>query len=487
MESTLEDESPTRRRLTVEVSAEEVAPAYDVALKRLAREVKIPGFRPGKAPKAVIESRVGKDAIKDEVLRNVLPSFYSRAATEHSLEPLAQPEIEVTQFEEGEALTFVATVEVRPQFRLPEYKGIEVSRPAWAATDEELQQQIDRLRDQFGTLEEVPRAATKGDFVSIDIFATRHGQKIEAATANDLVYELGSGSFVPEMDAELEGKRTGDIVKFNARLPEALGGGTEETPGLVVGSLGAGGKPEGPGNDEATFQVVVKQVQAKKLPPADDEFAKLASEFDTLEDLKAELHRRIESMKKSQADLELQNKIMEELVDSTEVPIPESLLEKETQARLSRLIRELERAGLTLEQYLQVNESTEEELVQGARDAAEKIVAVDLILEEIAEVENLTVENRDIAIEVAAAARQTGREVDELLEELKRTGQANLLAGDILRRKALNFLVEHANIEEEGPGTAIPAEPEPSDHDPKGEAVTSSGELEAPNQAPEEE
>lgn len=471
----------------MEVPSEEVAPAYEFALKRLAREVKIPGFRPGKAPRAVIESRIGKDAIKDEVLRNVLPSLFSRAAGEHALEPLTQPEIEVTKFEEGEPLTFVATVEVRPEIRLPEYKGLEVSRPAWAATEEEVLEQLDRLRDQFGTLEEVGRNATRGDYVTIDVFGTRHGQKIEAATTTDLVYEVGSESFVTEMDAELEGKRTGDIVKFTARLPEGLGGGSENTQGLLVAGKGPGEAAGASPPDEATFQVVVKQVQAKKLPPADDEFAKLASEFDTLEELKAELHRRIESMKKAQADIELQSRIMEDLVDAAEVPIPESLLEAEIQARLARLIRELERAGLNLEQYLQINESSEEELVKGAREAAQKTVAIDLILEEIAKNENLSVDNRDIAIQVAAHARQTGRDVEDLMEELKKTGQANLLAGDILRRKALDFLVEHANIEEEGPGTAVSAEAQAPIQESAGDATTPSEKLEAPEETPKEE
>jgi len=492
MQTTVEPESLTKRKLTVEVSPEEVEPVYLAALKRLAREVKVPGFRPGKAPKAVIESRISKDTIKDEVLRDALPTFYARAASEESLRPLTQPEIEVTSFEVGESLNFVATVEVRPEFKLPDYKGLQIKRPAWMATDEDVDGQLDRLREQFGTLETVTRNATKGDFVTMDVFGTRHGERIEELTTSDLVYEIGSASFVAELDDELEGKRAGDIVKFNAKMPE----GGELVPGGEATSAGGLILPQSqsPSHDlssETTFQVVVKEVQAKKLPEADDEFAKLSSEFDTLEELKSELRSRIESVKRYQADLEVQNQIVEELVDGVEIAIPDSLLQAETEARLSRLIRELERAGLTVDQYLKANDSSEEELVKGAREAAGATVAADLMLEAIAKAEGLEVGNQDIAFEVAAHARQSGQAPEQLLKELQETGRANVLAGDILRRKALDFLVEHSEITEQDGSPVDSPIGERSEKAPDNDSEALVGareqDLEAPEEAPEQE
>ncbi|MGI8426182.1 MAG: trigger factor [Actinomycetota bacterium] len=492
MQTTVAPESPTKRKLTVAVSPEEVEPVYQAALKRLAREVKIPGFRPGKAPKAVIESRIGKDTIKDEVLRDALPTFYAQAATEESLSPLTQPEIEVTSFEVGEPLNFIATVEVRPEFKLPDYQGLKIKRPEWKATDEDVAAQLDRLREQFGTLESVTRYATRGDFVTMDVFGTRHGEKIEELSTSDLVYEIGSASFVAELDDELEGKKAGDIVKFNSKMAEdptpAQGAETTTPSGLVVPG------PQSTSADlsaEATFQVVVKEVQAKKLPDADDEFAKMASEFDTLDELKAELRTRIESVKKYQADLEVQNQIVEELVDGVEIPIPDSLLQRETEARLSRLIRELERAGLTLDQYLKANDSSEEELVKGAREAANATVAADLLLEAIAKAEGLEVGNQDIAFEVAAHARQSGQAPEELLKELQESGRANVLAGDILRRKALDFLVEHSEITEHDGSPVAPALSEGSEKAPEDDTDAPAGaaenDLEGLEKAPEQE
>jgi len=492
MQTTVEPEGPTKRKLTVEVSPEEVEPVYLAALKRLAREVKVPGFRPGKAPKAVIESRIGKDTIKDEVLRDALPTFYAAAASEESLNPLTQPEIEVTGFEVGESLIFVATVEVRPEFKLPDYKGLQIKRSAWMATDEDVDGQLDRLREQFGTLETVTRNATHGDFVTMDVFGTRHGERIEELTTSDLVYEIGSASFVAELDDELEGKRAGDIVKFNAKLPEvgepAPSGEATSAGGLI---LPPSESPSPDLSSETTFQVVVKEVQAKKLPEADDEFAKLASEFDTLDELKSELRNRIESVKRYQADLDVQNQIVEELVDGVEIAVPDSLLQRETEARLSRLIRELERAGLTVDQYLQANDSSEEELVKGAREAASVTVAADLMLEAIAKAEGLEVGNQDIAFEVASHARQSGQAPEQLLKELQETGRANVLAGDILRRKALDFLVEHSEITEQDGSLVASLQGESSEKAPDDDSEAPVGareqDLEAPEEAPEQE
>jgi len=462
MKTTVEQQSPTMRKLTIEVPAEELAPVYESTLKRLSRQVKIPGFRPGKAPRSVLESRIGKDAIREEVLKDALPTFYAQAVTEQDLKPLTRPELEVVDYEDGQPVTLTATIEVRPEFKLPDYKGLEVSPPTLEVSEEEVQAQVDRLREQFGTLDEAAKIAVKGDYVTIDMFATRHGERVEGTEAQDIVYEVGSGSYIPQLDEELDGKREGDILKFNAPLPAPL----DEQPQ-------APGLNDPPKMVEVTFQVVVKKVQVKKLPVADDEFAKLASEFDTLDELKSELRSRIESAKKTESDMAVRNSLVEDLLDAAEVPLPESMVAAETEARLARLIRELERAGLTIENYLEANGSTQEELVEQAKKAAEETVTADLILEAVAKAENITVDGQDVVVQVAALAQRQGRDTKEVLKEFTDSGRVNVLAGDILRSKALDFLVEHAQIKAQAknePGTG-----------------ESAGDIKEPSSDPEQE
>lgn len=430
MKTTIEREGPTKLRLAIEVSPEELSPLYEQTMKRLAKEMTVPGFRKGKAPRAIIESRLGEEAVRQQMLRDALPSLYSRAASEESLDPVSLPEIEVTQYEKGKPLHFTAVVEVRPELKLPEYTGIEVSRPAWVATDEEVSEQLERLRQRFGTLEPVGRNATKGDYVTIDLRGYRHDLQIDSASAQDLVYEVGSGAFVPELDDELEGSRTGDILKFNATLPERFGGEL--------------------GGQEVSFSVIVKEVQAKRLPALDDDFAKTASEFDTLDELKADIKQSIEAVKKSQAEAEVRTRVLEDLIDRTDVPVPEAMIERSIDRRLTRLLRDLERLGTGLDQYLRATNVTKEQLLESQREVAAKTVAAELILEAVARAEGIEVAGEEIDGEIARMAEGSGRTAAQLREEFQESGATQSLAGDILRRKALDFLVEKAKVIDEG-------------------------------------
>ncbi|MGH9197850.1 MAG: trigger factor, partial [Acidimicrobiia bacterium] len=358
-------------------------------------------------------------------LREAVPVFYSRAISEEDVPAVSLPEIEVTRFEQGEPLHFTATVDVRPEVTLPEYKGIEVTRPEIAPTDEEVDDQLERLRERFGTLEPIGRNATKGDYATIDLIAYRHDQKIDDASATDLVYEVGSGAFVSELDAELDGKRTGDILKFNATLPE----GTGEL-----------------GGQEVAFSVVVKEVQTKRLPALDDEFAKTASEFETLDELKAEVRTRLETVMAASADSEVRSKVLEDLVERTEIEVPESMIAHETEHRLTRLLADLQRANLTLAQYLEGTGTTQEELLTRYREASEKSVAAQLVLEAVSQAEQVNVSSEEIDEEINRLSEALGRPADEVRRDLEEANQVQNLAGDILRRKTLDFLVEQAKV-----------------------------------------
>lgn len=425
MKTTVERESPTRLRLLIEVEPDELAPHYERTMKRLAGEVNIPGFRKGKVPRSVLETRVGTDTIKEEFLRDALPALYLQAASAEDVRPITLPELDVTSYERGEQLSFTATIEVRPEITLPEYKGIEVDRPTTEPTDEEINEQLERLRDRFGTLEPIGRNATKGDYVTIDLQGYQHDQKIDQASAQDLVYEVGSASIVPELDTELEGKRAGDILKFNSVLPQQFGD--------------LAGK-------EVSFSVIVKDVQAKKLPALDDDFAKTASEFDTLDELKAEIVKRLDTVKGLQADSEMRSRILEDLVDRTDLPLPESIVDAEVAGRVNRLGRELEQAGMTLDQYLEATNMSREEILKVYREAAEKAVSADLVLEAVAKAEGIEVADEEIQQEIKGLAEAMDVEVERLDKDLRESDRVDVLAGDILRRKALDFLVEHAEV-----------------------------------------
>jgi len=425
MKTTVETESPTKRTLLIEVTPDELAPHYEATLKRLANELKVPGFRKGKVLKAVLESRVGKDTIREEVLRDALPALYARAADAESLDPVTYPDIEVTKFEQGGPLTFTARLEVRPIFELPDYTGIEVTRPEHEPSEDEVQQQLERIREQFGTLESVGRNAIEGDHLTINLSCSIHGEKLDEASADALIYELGSSSLVPKLDIELMGKRPGDILKFNDLLPAGMGAH---------------------GGQEATFTVVVKEVQTKNLPVLDDEFAKSASEFDTLDELTKAVRDRVAGFKEVEANLVVRSRAIRELVTRTDVSVPEALVASETQARLSDLLIQLENGNATFEQYLEANQTTKEALLEEVRKEAEQACAARLVLEEVARREDIKVTKEDLAEYLVAHASRLDKEPGEFAKEVEKAGQMNAMAGDILRRKAADLVVEKASI-----------------------------------------
>ena len=429
MQTTVSREGPTRIRLTVEVPADEIKPAADRAFKRLATQIKVPGFRPGKAPRSLLQARLGKDEIKDMIVREAVPQFYAQAVVSEEIDAVASPKIEVTSFEDGESLTFEAIVEVRPEIRLPDLATISVKRPAWKATTEDIDSQLVRLADRFASLEPVERPATNGDFVLIDIKGFWNDEEIENATANDMLYEAGSGRIVPELDAEVLGKKSGDIVKFDAALPEHFG------------ATWAG--------RDVTFQVFVKEVRQKNVPAIDDEFAKTASEFETLDELKADLADKISQIKKSGAEAEVRSRILEALIESVPVVVPDSMVDEEVAYRLHRLSDQLHDAGVTLDDYLTSAETTEDEIESDVRKQADRSVSAQLILEEIARREELQVPDEELTAEIARLAEGAGEKASEVRKRLEQAGRVSVVAGDILRRKALDFLVGVADIKEE--------------------------------------
>jgi trigger factor len=429
MKTSLTRDSASKVRVQVDATSEEVEPAVERAVRSLGNQVKIPGFRKGHVPRKVLETRIGSDALREAVLREAIPELLQKATEEETLAPIAPPSVEVTSYDLGSDLSFEATVEVRPEIELPDFNMLSTTRPSTKATPEELEDQLKRTQDRFATLEAVERPARAGDYMLVNIDTTLHGNAIAELSGNDQLYELGSAWPVEELDKELTGKRTGDIVKFNATIPEQLGG---EHAGK-----------------EVTFQVLVKEVREKKLPALDDEFAKTASEFETLDELRADLAQRIEKVKAVQADAEVRNRILEQVLDDVEVEAPESLVQSEMAFRLQRLEEQLRSAGMTLDQYLTSQNMTEEQIETDLRQQAERNVRAQLILEEIGRREGFQVTEEELREEVRYHAETLRTDPAQLAKELGERGRLLAIAGDIIRRKALNLLVERAEVKDE--------------------------------------
>src|SRR5438552_1409284 len=449
MKTSLTRDSASKVRVQVEATSEEVEPAVQRAVRSLSNQVKVPGFGKGHVPRKVLETRLGAEALRDAVLREAIPELLQKATEEETLAPVAPPQVEVTSYDLGADLSFEATVEVRPEIELPDFAMLSTTRPSSKATPEEIDDQLKRMQDRFSTLEPVQRPARAGDYMLVDIHTTLHGNEIAELSGNDQLYELGSAWPVKELDDDLAAKRTGDIVKFNATIPEGLGG---EHAGK-----------------EVTFKVLVKEVREKKLPPLDDEFAKTSSEFETLDELRADLAQRIEKIKVVQADAEVRNRILEQVLDDVEVEAPESLVQSEMAYRLQRLEEQLRAASLTLDQYLTSQNLTEELIEADLRAQTDRNVRAQLILEEVGRREGFQVSEDELREEVRYHAETLRTDPDQLAKELGERGRLMALAGDIIRRKALNLLVEKAEEKDEdssdeqaggaSPGTGKTEEP----------------------------
>ena len=425
MQTTIEETAKHKVKLRVEVPPDEFGKDLEATYAKIAQQAKIPGFRKGKVPRKVIDAQVGKDAVIQEFVHDSLHSYYMDAVREHDLAPIADPEIELGDVEEGKPLVFTAQVEIRPRLELDTYKGVKAERPSTDVTEPEIDEFVDRLRDRFAELDVVGRPAGAGDYAVIDLHGSVHGEEIPEATATDFLHEIGSGLLVPKLDEELEGKRKGEILKFNATLPEAFGDRAGQ---------------------EVSFQVLIKEVKAKRLPEADDEFAKTASEFDTLAELRADLKEKLQEAKEREVEAVVRDRVLAALVDKVEVELPDRLVDEETEHRVKAATDRAERAGTSLQDVLEAQGWDELRFRSDARAHALRAIKADLVLEAVARQEDLNVSGDDLAEEIGRLAQAMGREPKELANMLNESGQITSLAGDIIRSKALDVIVEHAEV-----------------------------------------
>jgi trigger factor len=414
-----------RVKLRVEVEETALKPALDSIYRRWAKEMKVPGFRKGKVPRQIIDARVGPEVIREEALREALPDVYRQALQNEDLEAIAPPDIEVVEFESGRPIVFEAVVDLRPEIVVPDLASLAIEAPPSEVTDEELDAQLDRLRDRFAELETVTRDLRRGDFALIDLKGSVHDEPVEGATAPDYLYEVGSRQGPPKLDDELEGERAGSILRFTDVLPAGFGD--------LAGQ-------------EATFTVLVKEVKAKKLPPLDDEFAKTVGEFDTLDELKDDLRTRLTEVKGQMVEEEIRGRALQALIDAATFDPPEKLLDGEFEHRLHHLEDDLKSAGMTFAEYAERTQMTELEIRSEIRTEAARAVTAELLLEQIARDAEIEVGEQDIGQEIALVAARTNQDPRQVAEQAVQQGRLSAIAADVMRRKALDHVVENADI-----------------------------------------
>jgi trigger factor len=424
LSTTSESTGKDQVKLTVEVPESELKGAINAVYKRWATEIKVPGFRKGKVPRQLIDARVGPEVIREEALRDALPDLYREALEAESLEAIAPPDIEVKSFEQGSPLVFEATVDVRPEIELPDYSSVKAEAPPTEVTDEDIDEQLERLQDRFAELETISRDARRGDHVVIDLKGYKNGEPVEGASAPDYLYELGSGLGPPSLDDQLQGEKAGAILKFTDSVPS-----------------GDEGAPE-----DLEFTVLVKEIKSKKLPPLDDEFAKTVGEFDSLDDLKNDLKARLADVKYDSVMEEVRSRALNAFIDAASLEPPEKLVESEFEHRLHHIEDDLKRAGLTLDQYAGQSGTTELEIRADLRSQATRSVKAELLLEEVARTEKIEVTQDDIGLEIAYAAARSQQDPKAVAEQLVAQQRLGALAADILRRKALDHIVEAIDI-----------------------------------------
>ena len=425
MKSAVENLSPTRAKLTVEVPFEELKPSLDAAYKAIAQQINVPGFRRGKVPPQVIDRQVGRGAVLNEAVNDILPKKYAEALQEAELEPLAQPEVEVTKLDDNELLEFTAEVDVKPTIDLPDYAGLEAEVDDAVVTDEDYDQQIQAMRERFGTLSDVERPAQDGDFVTIDLVATQDGEPVEGAEVSGMSYQVGRGGMLDGLDEALTGLSAGEEKTFTSQL----------VGGDLVGQ-------------DVDVTVKVSQVQEQELPELDDDFAQMASEFDTLAELEADVRERLANGKRLEQAAAARDAVLEALLEKVEVPLPETMVTEELNARRQSMEQQLAMAGLTMEKYLEDEGQTIEEFEADLERRVRDAVAAQFLLDEIAKKEEFGIEQQELTEHMLRRAQQSGQDPQEFVNHMFEHNHVPELVQEILRGKALAKLVEAAVVKD---------------------------------------
>jgi trigger factor len=422
VKATVEPLEGNKVKLSVEVDEAEFEPRVDAAFRKLAGEVRIPGFRPGKAPRRILETRFGVAVGREQALQDSLPEFYAQAVRDHDVDVIAPPDIDVTSGQDGGAVSFDAVVEVRPIVTVGGYESLKVTMPRPAVSDEEIDAQVDRMRQLDGRLEVVDRAAVDDDQLLIDIKGTLDGEEQSGLTADDYLYAVGSGSIVPELDEQVRGAKVGDVFEFVAAHPDPA-----ETRQLK-------------------FRVLVKEVKETVLPAITDEWASESSDFNTVAELRSDIEERMLVVRRTQARIALREQTAEALAELVGIDAPDALVAAEVQQRLQDLALRLGAQGISLDEWLAASGRPADEVISEMRETAAQAVKADLALRAVAEAEAIDVTDDEVDEEIAQVAARVQQEAARVQADLERGGQMQAVRSDIRKRKALDWLIERVEI-----------------------------------------
>jgi trigger factor len=416
VKSAVENLTPTRVKLNVEVPFEELRPHLDAAYKTIANQVQIPGFRKGKVPNRLIDQRVGRGYVVETAVNEGLNGFYQSAVQETGIRPVSRPEVEISEVpdptsDEGQ-LAFSVELDVRPEIELPDYSGIEVTVEAAEASDEDVDTALDELRSRFGTLNTVDRPAADGDFLTIDLAARVDGEEVDSA--QDLSYQIGSATMLEGLDEAVTGLSAGEDATFATTL--------------------AGGEHAG---QEAEVSVSVKAVKERELPEANDDFAQLASEFDTIAELREDLTRRAGEGKLTEQGVEARDKVLDKLVDMIEVPVPESVVEEQ-----------LEQHFNGANSHAEGEDHDTEEHRSEVRGNTERAFRNEIILDAVADKEEVGVSQSELIDYIVSTAGQYGMDPNQFAQAIDQGGQVPMMVGEVRRRKALAKVLELAAVKD---------------------------------------
>ena len=407
MKSAVENLSPTRVRISIDVDFKDLEPHVTVAYETLAQQVSIPGFRKGKVPRQLIDQRVGRGTVLNEAINNALPEFYTKAARENDVLVVGRPSVDIKEVKDNELLKFEVEVDIRPEVKLPDFSAIELSVDDVVVTDKDVDEQIEALRTRFGTLTTIEKDASSGDFVTIDLVAKIDGKEVEGGTANGISYEVGSNRMIDGLDAALEGMKVGESKTFNTQLV---------------------GMKEG---DTGEVTVTLQAVKKRELPDLNDEFAKLASEFETLDELKSDSRERLSRLKAMEQGAQARDNLLKHLLDTVEILVPEQLVKDEVDDHLEKENR--------LEDETHRKEVTDE---------VTRSVRADFLLDSIVKAEEVQVTEAELTEYLIRTAARYGMSPDQFAQQLSQAGQIAALMAEVARTKALAVVLERVKIKD---------------------------------------
>ncbi len=423
MKSVKETLSPTRVKLTVEVPFEDLKPGLDAAYKAIGAQLTVPGFRKGKVPAAVIDQRVGREYVLNEALNNMLPNFYSQALAESDVFPLSQPEVDIVRLEVDQPLEFTAELDVRPEIELPDLAGVKIEVAAIEVDESKINEEIEAIRERFAELLDVDRAAQDGDHVTIDLSASKDGEKIAAAQAEGLPYRVGKATMLEGLDEAVIGLKVGESKVFQTKL--------------------AGGELAG---EDVDVEVTVQDVKEPKLPEVDEEFVQMVSEFDTVAEFRDDLRERLTRIARLDQAAAARDELLDQIFEKINPPLPEGLISAEVMQRRQEIEQQLGFAGMNMDDFLDAEKKTIDEFEAEIEKQVRETMISQFVLDLFAEREQIGVEDDELMNHMLRRAQQSGQDPQGFIQHAVEHNHLPELVGEVVRGKALSKLVADADV-----------------------------------------